>query len=186
MPAGRRDPLKRLALGEALAAVGRNAAALHEYLWCFDRGAQVDPAFAGVRLHPLLYAIAQLAEGYPPARRALISRRDRLKRRLLRGRGRVMAAFDFCALNRYLCQEDTTVQVCRELRRGTKVRVVLVDCAARFLCGMRRYRELLEIADPDDVFAFHLASIKSASSTECQLTIESCARVYWPRDAPLS
>src|SRR6185437_7232399 len=166
MSQNRRDPLKRLEQGEALAAEGCYAEALREYLWCFDRGLRVDPAFAGVRLTALLYAIAQLGNFYPPASEALILRRNRLRQKLLRGRARVMSAFDFCGLNRYLSEEDVTFQTCRKLRPGGKVRMILVDHAAGYLCGMRRYRGLLKLADPFAVFAVNFPVSDSASSTE--------------------
>lgn len=53
---GWENPTLRDDYAGLLARGGKHVEALEHYLWCFDRGGQVDPSYAGVRLSFLLNA----------------------------------------------------------------------------------------------------------------------------------
>jgi len=108
---GARDPEARMDYGRALAQRGLSKEALDEYLWCFDKGAEADPAFVGVRASYLLEDIVALGRQYPPALDALRQRRDAAERLLLKGTEDWSTVADFGALNRELGEEQRTLAV---------------------------------------------------------------------------
>lgn len=71
------DPMRRDDFAGKLVELEENSEALKHYLWCFDHGEQYDKAYSGVRVSFLLGDIERLAQTYPPAREALITRRDK-------------------------------------------------------------------------------------------------------------
>ncbi len=71
-----RDPVGRERLGRALADAGEPAAALQEYLWCFDEGLRRHIPYAATRRLALAVDIARLGRRHPAALDALRQRRD--------------------------------------------------------------------------------------------------------------
>lgn len=67
---------------KVIAWMKEKTVALKEYLWCFDRGVEHNPAFAGARLSFLLTGIHQLSAKLPRAREELEERRDKAGARI--------------------------------------------------------------------------------------------------------
>ncbi len=142
---GARNPTLRQDYGEALEERGRDAEALVEYLWCYDHGAENDPAYGSVRLTFLLGRIAALSAGHPPALEALRTRRDASAKRVLSGSGTQEDAAELAALDRGLDREDRTLQVYDELAKkegSEKLREALRGDLFDALVAAKRYAEL--------------------------------------------
>ena len=128
-----------------LAQSGDSAAALKEYLWCFDVGMPRVSGFSGVRRSYVLGEVAKLGETYPAALAALAERRDAAEKRLLASTNDYDAAADFSAINRYLKEDARTLAVYDQLppddtrRRGLGITVydLLVDAG--------RYQDAVQV-----------------------------------------
>ncbi len=144
---------------EAAAQAGRYAEALEGFLWCFDHGEKVRPAFGGVHDSFLIADILSLAEVYPPALEALVSRRDERAHRLSAGTASLYDAFDFVAINRYLGQQELTLRIFGTLQPGTKHWEILGWGIREFLLEQRRYADLLRIFHPETELAEQLRSM---------------------------
>jgi RNA polymerase sigma factor (sigma-70 family) len=94
-----------------LARAGDTAAALKEFLWCFDTGMPQVSGYTGVRRSYVLSEIAKLGEADPEALAALRTRRDAAEKRLLASKNDFDAAADFSSLNHYLKEDARTLQV---------------------------------------------------------------------------
>lgn len=100
--AGGDNPLARMDLGRTLAQAGRDGEALEEFLWCFDHGAERDPAYDCVRLSFLMGDLGRLAHRHPPAADALRERRDRAEAALKGGDDTPRLADEAARLNEAL------------------------------------------------------------------------------------
>lgn len=110
------DPMQRMQLGDAQFAAGRHAEALADYLWCFDEGLKHNPSFGGVRVSFLLGDIEKLSKVYPPARDAMLLRRDNASKIILNacsiGQTDVHnQILEFTALNRHLGQPESNLKL---------------------------------------------------------------------------
>ena len=160
---GRSDPMHRMAEAEAAAQGGRYAEALEGFLWCFDHGREAEAAFAGVHGSFLVADIVALAERYPRALQALLSRRDDFGERLAAGTASVYDAHDFVSINRYLGQQECTLRAFETLQPGTKQWEILGWGVRELLLERRSYEELLRIFDPEAEFATQLESLGVAA-----------------------
>jgi len=103
------DPVLRTRLADAYAELGQDAEALREYLWCFDEGEKHSESFHGVRLSFLLSYIERLGRRYPPARQALVERRDRAERRIVDGSAEYDDVAVYTSINREFDEVEATL-----------------------------------------------------------------------------
>ena len=128
---------------QELARSGDSAAALKEFLWCFDEGMPRVSSYAGVRTSFLLSSIAKLGEEYPAALVALRERRDKASQRMLNGENDSEAAMDFAALNRTLKDDQNTLAVFDQLPAEDRRRQTLASAAYNQLVEAQRYGDAL-------------------------------------------
>lgn len=150
--AGTNDPMARMQFGVALARKGKDAEALSEYLWCFDHGLEASPAFVGVRDSFLLTHIKQLAADYPPALRALETRRDELQARLSAGSADRNTIQDLIALNEALGQDEKNLAVYDQLPAGSRMRDFISRLLREQFLKARRYTDVLQGTDGTSAF----------------------------------
>ena len=163
------NPMVRMNRGRELRQQGDYAEALREYLWCFDEGSR-DPAFAGVRLSFLLSEIAGLAQQYPAAREALVSRRDAAEAAVRSGACTSATVFEMTALNTHLQEQEKNLTLFEELPAESAHRKALVQAASDQFLAARRYEELLEARNPESSFLRSL-SLLLASNEEAPLGV---------------
>ena len=164
------DPMLRMRLADALSQLGRNDEALREYLWCFDEGAEHDPAYRGVRMSFLLGDIARLGGSFPPALDALVERRDAAKQRILDGETGDEAASVFASINDALGEGDATLALFDSLKdndvlHATAARI-LVREAFDLLVDAKRYGEIVSHLDVPERAAFHLGLFDELAQRE--------------------
>jgi hypothetical protein len=70
------EPMKHLQQAINLIAQDNHKAAVEELTWCFDKGAQADEAFIGIRNTYVIDLLASVSAKYAPAKEALRIRRD--------------------------------------------------------------------------------------------------------------
>lgn len=133
----------RYDLGRRLATQGKHAEALIEFLWCYDEGMVQVGYFQGARNHYLLSALARLATVYPPAREALVERRDRAQADLLAPAGYSSAASDLGSLNHALGEDAKTMTLFEQLPADDKRRSILGPALLPQLLQARRYVDAL-------------------------------------------
>ena len=126
-----------------LARSGDSAAALKEFLWCFDEGMPRVPGYAGVRASFLLDSIAKLGEAYPAALTALRERRDKAAEQMLSSETDSGAAMDLAALNHTLKEDQNTLAVFDRLPAEDRRRQVLASAAFDQLVEAQRYGDAL-------------------------------------------
>jgi tetratricopeptide (TPR) repeat protein len=142
--AGKDLPDKREEYGNALAAKGRYAQALREYLWCLDVGMQKDQGYSGVRRSFLLSNMMDLGQKYPPALAALRIRRDQARTALIKGVKDPEVAYDFASYNDYIGNPAQTLALYDSLKaRGGPVAKALFEVVRRMLLENQRYADLL-------------------------------------------
>lgn len=115
----------RYDLGQNFAQQGKYAEALEEFLWCYDEGMAKAPDYAGVRNSFLLGDIVELGERHPPARAALVERRDQLQAAFLAGSADRRISADLGALNRELDENEKTLALFDQLAPDDKRRASL-------------------------------------------------------------
>jgi TonB family protein len=128
----------RYDLGRELARKGENAAALAEFLWCFDVGMKQAPSFGGVRVSFLLNDIASLGANYQAALDALRARRDADRTKLSDERG---IAAEFGGINHYLGEDTVTLEAFEKLPPGSSAREGLGHWVFDALLNAKRYDE---------------------------------------------
>ncbi len=147
------DPQRRMRYARVLAEKGQFEKALEEYLWCYDNGLK-DPAFYGVRNSFLLGDIARLGEQHPPARAALLQRRDEREKKVISGTDGKRDLDDVIAINEAIRDEEGTLRLFNGLSGGDEKartkRLRMVDNVLELLVKARRYSEILELV-PDPV-----------------------------------
>ena len=134
---------KRYRKAQKLARSGDSAAALKEFLWCFDGGMPRLPAFTGVRTSYLLDSIAELGKAYPAALAALRERRDQASQQILNSENDSSAAMDLAALNSTLKEEQNTLAVFDQLPAEDRRRPMLALVAYDQLVEAQRYSDAL-------------------------------------------
>lgn len=131
----------RYRLGDELARSGHPDAALAEYLWCFDEGMVRVSSFTGVRVSFLLGSWGRLAATYPPAKTALIERRDRAQAAFLAGDA--SRALDLAALNDALGDTDANLEILNNLPTSDPRRGPFAQRLFSKLLAARRYADLV-------------------------------------------
>lgn len=158
------NPMITKKLASALARKGENEEALELMLWCFDHGDEPPhQSFSGVRVSFLLVDLDRLAETYPPARVAMISRRDSAKKNVLSESPTRRATGNFIDLNARLGDAAMTlaayhqlVKNCDEADSGSKrhllkAREQLFKEVVPMLIEAMRYDDVVEgFGDPID------------------------------------
>ena len=166
------DPMLRMRLADAYRELGRNDEALREYLWCFDEGAEHDPAYQGVRLSFLLGYIARLGDSFPPAREALVERRDAAKQRILDGETGDEAARVFARINNSLGESTSTLALFDRLKDNAVLHEdaarILVREAFDLLVDDKRYGEIVMHLNVPGRAAFHLGMFDDGAKHEAE------------------
>jgi thiol-disulfide isomerase/thioredoxin len=135
----------RYDLGRELVHTGKYAEALAEFLWCFDEGMVKEISFSGFRVSFLLNELGRLSSNYPPARAALIERRDAAQERLLAAASDFRAAQDFACLNQTLQDDARTLEIFDRLPAGDPRRKEMGYSALQLLLKRQRYSDALAI-----------------------------------------
>jgi RNA polymerase sigma factor (sigma-70 family) len=126
---------------QALAKSGQFAAALKEFLWCYDVGMRQIASFAGVRGSSLPDAIKALGAQYPEALTALRTRRDQADQRILAGEDDSRTIADFTSLNRILDQDERTLELFDQLPANDGRRRTMAIYAFNNLVAAQRYAD---------------------------------------------
>ncbi len=126
-----------------LARRGETAAALREFLWCFDEGMPRVTGYGGVRTSYLLSDLAKLGENYPPALVALREHRDKAAQRMLAGATDFDAASEFASINRTLKENENTIAFYDQLPPDDRRRRTLAGAAFEQLIDAHRYTDAL-------------------------------------------
>jgi thiol-disulfide isomerase/thioredoxin len=131
----------RYRLGDELARSGRSDEALAEYLWCFDEGMVQVRSFTGVRVSFLLGSLGRLAAVHPPAKSALLERRDRAKAAFLAGDP--SGALDLAALNNAVGESAANLEILDSLPAADPRRSPFVQRLFGQLLTAKRYPDLI-------------------------------------------
>lgn len=156
--------LDRMKRGRELAAAGKPAEALADWLWCFDNGESEGPGLTRIRLTTLLTEIANLGKTYPPAQAALQKRRDAAEKTLLAEKvaaddpeavkNLTMTALEFASINRATGEVDRTIAVHEALNDrgepGRDLQRAMFNDMLDVLLRTRRYQDIVNLAG--DVF----------------------------------
>jgi hypothetical protein len=124
-----------------LASQGDNAAALAEFLWCFDEGMRNKPQLFSLRLNGVLGDIAKLGRTYPPALQAMRERRDAAKTRVLKDNSDTSSLSDMVALNRQLREDEANYVFYDQLQPGSAGRAALARHIRDRLIEAKRYSD---------------------------------------------
>jgi hypothetical protein len=116
-PVARPAPVEVLRSASALAASGRHADALRDYIWLLEHGVEVDPAFIGVRDSHLLVAMVALGDSYEPARVELQRRQLELETVVLKQPKEVIREklWLYVSINEYLNDQERTKRLVHQL-----------------------------------------------------------------------
>ena len=145
------DPMLRSRLADAYLEMGREEDALREYLWCFDEGEQHRESYHGVRLSFLLSSIERLGHRYPPAREALVERRQAAEKRIVDGSAEYDDIAVFSSINHVLNQQQATLDLYDRIKEhGALDRVTLYSFANEafaLLVDAKRYGRIVDEYD---------------------------------------
>lgn len=143
------NPIARMALAKELAKEGKFEKALDHLVWCFDEGGKNNPGFLPTRSGGLLSQIAELGQSYPPAKEALIQRRDAAEAKLKAGSSDLGLVNDIVRLNRTLDDAGRTIQLFDEIPAGAPQRGMLAEAIYDELVNARRYDDLFAVTTPE-------------------------------------
>lgn len=129
---GLEDSGLRFDLAKAYAELGQDQDALREYLWCFDIGMKKEEGYSGVRLSYLLSDIERLGRRYPPARAALVERRQQAEQRIVDGSANHDDIAVYSSINWAFEDTDTTLALYDQVKeKGSLPDLVLQAFAHR-------------------------------------------------------
>ncbi len=137
----------RHAKARELAAAGRSAEALAEFLWCFDTGMRQVEGYFLPRYSEVLAEIVALGKNYPPALDALRQRRDAAEARLKLSGTDMATGKDVNQINHILGDDERTFALFDSFGEDDPRRVHLVDTSIARLIEAKRYRELAKAMD---------------------------------------
>ena len=147
----RENPMFRSRLADAYAEMGQDAEALREYLWCFDEGEKHSPAYHAVRLSFLLASIKTLADRHPPAKAALVERRQQAEQRIVDGSAEYDDIAVYTSINRTFGEQDATLALYDRVKGvGSLPDLTLQAFADRvfeLLVNRKRYQQVVEEYD---------------------------------------
>ncbi len=166
----------RYKLAKALAEQGKDAEALKEFLWLYDEGMKQVKEFIGVRSSFLLSEIARLAKKYPPAKEALLQRRDEAKNRFLADPEDAGSAADLPYLNRSLQEDGATLEVYDQLPKGSPGRKTMGQFVLRELLVQRRYAEVVEIRPLKEFLVLNARLEANTNPVFRGVYLDNCAR----------
>lgn len=152
-------PTGRMQQGRSLVKQGQYQQALEHFLWCFDEGEKYR-GFSGVRLSFLLSDIMDLSKHYPPAKQALLQRRDEIETKWLLGPGDTSLINEFTALNRVLQEEDRSINLLNQLAKTDSRRQTLVNNMFEQLVNAQRYQDIFLDLTPEAYFDTKESSYK--------------------------
>lgn len=135
-------------LARKLIAAGKSEEALKELLWCWDEGKK-DPEFVRIRTSMLPRELGRLARDYPPAREAMLSRRDQSRERALANKGGGTVIQELIALNKELRMEEDTLAVFDQLPADDRRRVTISIFSFELLVEKQRYGDALLFYRPE-------------------------------------
>lgn len=141
-------PYQRMAYAKKLAQVGQYRESLNEYMYCYDHGVEESMYFEGMRNYALLGDIMMLANKYPPAKQALINRRDLLQQAVLNSKATMEQVTGYICLNNSLQDTANTLEVFDKVKSQPQVRKVLFREVMDTLLQAKRYNDVLTMA-PD-------------------------------------
>ncbi len=163
------DPAARLQLANALVQRGETEKALKEYWWCYDHGAEKDPAFAEARDGEVVMMLAQLALSEPAAQAEFGRRRDAAEKRLLAGEARSGDAALFamaCQVNMEPERLMTTVDAVLARDKSSAAARQLVEAALPMLLESKRHADIASVIDVEAQLSDTLASGKKMLAEE--------------------
>lgn len=145
------DPMLRSRLADAYVEMGQDEDALREYLWCFDEGEKHRESYHGVRLSFLLSSIERLGHRYPPAREALVERRQAVEQRFLDGSAEYEDIAVYSSINRVFQDQEATLALYDRVKEeGSLDRLTLYsfkNVCFDLLVDAKRYAEIVDEYD---------------------------------------
>jgi hypothetical protein len=187
------DPTIDMRYADELVLHRNYAEALEIYLRCFDVGRDDDRHFWGTRAGTLAEDIARLGTVYPPARQALLDRRDQREKLLLDGQGGYIEFAELDAVNRALADESRTLQVYDRLPEIGPARKDAFPVVFDGLLEARRYATIVaHAADPHRLIERQIESAQQAAAPSFMTrrflrghAIEYDEYVHWIRQRPV-
>lgn len=146
---GQNKPALRLDYGRALWSKDKNEEALREFLWCFDKGVELDPDFAG-QMTFLVMLLDDLGKEFPAARTALDDRREAARKRVLTGNGSKQDVRAIIAINRRLDAADENIALYDRVRAehpGSKSAAEMAEALLDELLKEHRYADIAKDVD---------------------------------------
>jgi hypothetical protein len=137
----------RFTRAQDLARRGDSAAALEEFLWCYDEGMVSVQSMGAVRNSFLVGALGRLAAFYPPAEEALRARRDAAERTMRSDPADSQSASDFAALNNALGENLRTLEFIKTLPTTDRRRESMSRHVVQDLVKQRRYAEAIHFVN---------------------------------------
>ena len=145
------DPMLRSKLADAYAEMGQEEDALREYLWCFDEGEKHYESYHGVRLSFLLGSIERLGRRYPPAREALVERRQRAEQHIVNGSAEYDDIALYSSINRVFDQQEATLALYDRVRDEGSLPSLALQTFANQVFDLqvdaKRYEQIVEEYD---------------------------------------
>lgn len=161
-----KDVRARLEIARILLDRGSHAEALAELLWCFDHGAEGDPAFAAERTTTLLSEIARLGQAFPAALEQLVMRSNAAAERIRSGAMRPRDVEDVLAIDDKLSRSDHAVGLYDALKERPELaeaRRRLAPLVLVVLLTDHRYADAIEaVGDPAAEFEKRTAALVEA------------------------
>jgi thiol-disulfide isomerase/thioredoxin len=127
-------------LAKKLVTAGNHEEALKELIWCWDEGKK-DPEFSRSRSMMVPREFGRLARDYPPAREAMIVRRDQARERAVANKGGSVVIQDLIALNKELKTDEDTLAVFDQIPEGDRRRVTIAIYLFDLLVEKKRYAD---------------------------------------------
>jgi hypothetical protein len=162
--------------GKELARLGQHAAALNEFLWCYDEGMTKVARFVGVRGSFLLSDIGRLANVFPPAREALVERRDAAEQRALSDPKDSRAVADFASLCDALKDDVRLVKLFDALPKDDRRRRAFGLSLFRIFVQERRYADALVVFPFTQMVSLWNATVKRGPASLSAAANESRIR----------
>jgi thiol-disulfide isomerase/thioredoxin len=160
-------------LAKKLIVAGKSEEALKELLWCWDEGKK-DPEFARMRTSMVPRELGRLARDYPPAREAILARRDQSRERALANKGGTTVIQELIGLNKELRMEEDTLVVFDQLPQDDRRRVTIAIYTFELLVEKKRYNDALLFYRPESTMML-LESTKSRIKKTAEIAGDEAA-----------
>lgn len=170
-----REATDKLDQGRKLVKERRFEEALECYLFAFDNREEVE-CWGGVAYSYIPAEIAEMGEKYPPAKQALIKRRDECEKELLGGNSTYVVQKTWTTLNQYLQDSDHELQVFERLESegclDKELRKRIIESQFDRLLKDRKY-DLISPYIDDFVLMFRMMSKHCDYSTDDEPNVNS-------------